>query len=96
MADEFRIVLIPKLPGDVPLDPLVKTDKGVVVRASDAQIQLLQSKGIPVATLYASGNEYAGAMFNLTEEQARAEINQLQDTRLAALKPDEKSKFGLA
>lgn len=95
MADELSIVLIPKLPGDVPLDPLVKTDKGVIVRASEDQIQLLRSKGIPVATLYASGNEYAGAVFNLNSDQALAEITRVQDTRLAALKPDEKSKFGL-
>ena len=96
MADELRIVLIPKLPGDMPLDPLFNTDKGVVVRATDAQIQTLKSRGIPAAILYSSGNEYAGAMFNLTADQAKAEINKLQDTRLAALEPDEKSKFGLA
>lgn len=96
MAEELRIVLIPKLPGDLPLDPLFNTDKGVVVRASDAQIETLKSRGIPAAVLYSSGNEYAGAMFNLTAEQAKAEINQLQETRLAALNPDEKREFGLA
>jgi hypothetical protein len=96
MDDELSIVLIPKLPGDVAVDPLFKTDKGIAVRASEEQIQTLRSRGIPVVTLYESGNEYAGAMFNLTEEQANTEINQLQDTRLAALEPDEKSKFGLA
>lgn len=96
MADELRIVLIPRLPGDMPLDPMFNTDKGVVVRATDAQIQTLKSRGIPAAILYSSGNEYAGAMFNLTADQAKAEINQLQDTRLAALEQDEKSKFGLA
>jgi hypothetical protein len=96
MDDELSIVLIPKLPGDVPVDPLFKTNKGVAVRASEAQIQMLKSRGIPVVTLYASGNEYAGAMFNLSQEQANTEIGKLQDTRLAALAPDEKSKFGLA
>ena len=96
MADELSVVLIPKLPGDVPVDPLFKTEKGVVVRASEEQIQILKSKGIPVAILYSSGNDYAGAMFNLTPDQATAEINKVQDTRLAALDPDEKSKFGLA
>ena len=96
MDDELSIVLIPELPGDVSLDLLFKTDKGIAVRASEDQIQLLKSKGIPVVTLYSSGNEYAGAMFNLTEEQANTEINKQQDTRLAALEPDEKSKFGLA
>ena len=84
------------MPGDVAVDPLFKTDKGVAVRASAEQIQMLKSRGIPVVTLYASGNEYAGAMFNLSQEQANTEISKLQDTRLAALAPDEKSKFGLA
>jgi hypothetical protein len=96
MADEPSIVLIPKMPGDIPVDPIFKTERGIAVRASDAQIQTLKSRGVPVVTLYSSGNEHAGAMFNLTQDQAKAAINTLQDTRLAMLSQDERSKFGLA
>ena len=96
MADENRIVLIPKMPGDMPLDFIFKTEKGIVVGASDEQIQTLRGRGVPAVQLYSSGNEYAGAMFNLSEDQAVAEINTVQDTRLASLTEDERGKFGVA
>jgi hypothetical protein len=96
MADEFRIVLIPKMPGDIALSFVFRTEKGIAVRASDEQIQSLRSKGIPVLELYSSGNDYSGDMYNLTKDEALAAISALQDTRLALLSEDERSQFGVA
>jgi hypothetical protein len=96
MADEFRIALIPRMPGDMALSFVFRTEKGIAVRASDEQIQSLRSKGIPVLELYSSGNDYSGDMYNLTKGDALAAVDALQDTRLASLSEDERSQFGVA
>lgn len=96
MADEFRIVLIPRMPGDMALSFVFRTEKGIAVRASDDNIQSLRSRGIPVLELYSSSNDYSGEMHNLTQGEALAVISSLQDTRLASLSEEERNQFGVA
>jgi hypothetical protein len=93
MADEFRIVLIPRMPGDMALSFVFRTEKGIAVRASVDNIQSLRSRGIPVLELYSSSNDYSGDMYNLTKDEALAAIGTLQDTRLALLSEGERSQF---
>jgi DNA gyrase/topoisomerase IV subunit A len=96
MAEESQIILIPSVPEDMFLDFLFKTDKGIVVQASADDIQNLKNKGIPVAELFSSGNDYAGAVLNQTTEEALAVIDSAQNQALAALTPDERKQFGIA
>ena len=96
MADEPRVVLIPRMPEDEAYDLIFRTNRGLAIQATDEEIQTLRSKGIPVIELYATTNEYAGDMLNKTSDQALAAIQSLQDTRLASLPRKERDKFGLA
>jgi DNA gyrase/topoisomerase IV subunit A len=96
MAGERRIVLIPQMPEEMVLDFVFRTEAGTAVQASDEEIQALQERGVPVATLYDSGNEYAAAVVNLTKEEAIAVVESAQNTALAALTPEERDEFGVA
>ncbi|MBI3953185.1 MAG: hypothetical protein HY330_01585 [Chloroflexi bacterium] len=96
MANERRIVLIPEMPADLDLDFVFETDRGVAVRASDATVQVLRDRGIPVAELFRSSNEYAGAVLGLPREQALAAIESVQNAALAALSTEERGRFRVA
>ena len=91
-----RVVLIPRLPDDLVLDVLFRTGTGFAVQVSDEEVQAITSRGIAVADLYASANEYAAAMQNLTRDEAIAAIETNRNQVLAALTPDERRQFGLA
>jgi hypothetical protein len=96
MAEDSKVVLIPRMPTDLALDLLFMTAKGLAVQASPEEIQTLQSQGVPVLELYSSSDDYASALFALTEQEATAAIETLQNTALAALTPEEQNQFPVA
>ena len=96
MAEERRIVLIPRWPADMHLDLLFRTSKGFAVQVSDAKIQALRDKGIAALKLYSTANDYASAMWSLSRDQAIAAIEAAQNEALAALDPSDRDQFSVA
>jgi hypothetical protein len=95
MADERRIVVIPRWPDDSYLDLLFRTSKGFAVQVSDAQIQALRDQGIAAVKLYSTVNDYVSAMWNLSRDEAIAAIETVQTQTLAALDASDRNQFSV-
>lgn len=91
-----KIILIPQVPPGMAVDVLFRSTKGIIVQATEEEIQLLKSKGVAVATLYASGNEYSGALYNKSMNEAVSMIHSAEDTAVASLAPGERNQFPVA
>lgn len=96
MAEHSKIILIPRLPDDMALDILTRIGGGFIVQACAGEIGKLKAKGIAVAELYSSGNEFAGALFNQTKEAAVQILESKKTTAVAAMEPDDKKQFEIA
>ncbi len=97
MADPiYRIVLIPRLPTKPRLDVLFHTPKGFGVQVTDADAQALKAQGIPLVELYASADEYSGAVLGKSRQDALAALQTVTDPAIAALDPGDRDQFSVA
>jgi hypothetical protein len=91
-----RIILLPSLPAGIGLDVISQTPRGFVVQASDSELETLRSRGVPIAELYASGNDYVAALHGKSADEAMATLTAHHDTVIAALDPAERDQFRVA
>jgi hypothetical protein len=90
-----HIVLVPNVPAGLVLDVIMHTPRGYVVQVSDTELEVLHTRGVAAAELYASGNDWAAAVHGRTATEALAAITDRQDTAIAALDAAEQGQFGV-
>ncbi|MBV9773307.1 MAG: hypothetical protein JO040_05125 [Gemmatimonadetes bacterium] len=96
MDEDTRIVLVPAIPAGMALDVVFRSPRGLAVQVTEAEAAELRRRGVPVAELYPSGNEYAAAVAGLSRDEAVAALESAQGTALAALDPGDRDRFGVA
>lgn len=94
--DQPRVVLISRIPDDSAPDVIFETEAGFGVQATDDDLQVFQAQGIAVIDLYATVDDWAVAVQDLTRDDAIAAVEKVQNQALALLAPANRGQFSVA
>lgn len=92
----YRIALVSRLPAKPHLDVLFRTTRGFGVHITDDDVQALKNQNIAVVQLYATPEDYAGAVLDLNKQNALAAVQTVQDVAIAALESTDRDQFSVA